>query len=352
MVWKVTGKSDGGRADVHGGRDADKVSRTFNGELDVDDININSPFYFLTGKHFWKNSLNAYGYQIIVPVLSGVANHVQMSAPQLPSGTASDALTSNASVGELINKILDIRKNTVKGAAVAAATGKKTGQIVCGQQLGASAGSDLFAGHIDRPAVPTIVRDAAPAGIGWEYSTGSTANTVTGIEFAGAFMRREFSARVKAKMVIPTSTANTRLYVGLSSDITIPNSNTPLANTDSGVIVGWRSTDTNIMIFHNGGAAAGATTPTVVNTGIPKTGFTAARNIEVLCRNSVPEVEVTVLEPTGNMGLEISPPVYTTKLSSNIPLEQANMSPTVTLQNSDPADHKFRIYGVEGDQTM
>jgi hypothetical protein len=343
MVWKVTNSQDGGRANLHGGRDLDKISRLFNSEKDVDNVNIDSPFEIADAKFWLRNKSGNLGYNVRVPVIS--TSNIELGIPFI---TENDTFATLKSQGELQGKTFDIRKNTMKGAGVAAATGKKTGQIVCARQLGASAGSDLLAGHIDRPAQPTFVSDAAPAGIGWEYSTTATLNTIAGIEFTNTFARRQFDARMKAKVSVPTTTANTRLYVGFSTDITIPNSNLPLANTDSGVIVGWRSTDSNYTILHNGGAAAAGISPSQINTNITKN--IAVRTIEVLCRNSVPEIEVTIAEPVGNLGLENI--LYTTKITSNIPIENAMMAPTCTLSNADATPHLFRIYGLEGDQTM
>lgn len=344
MVWKNTNSQDGGRSNQWGGKDLDKFSRYFNGEPDVDTASINSITEFADNKLWLRNRSSSFAFKHRIPILN---NHVELSWPFL---TQNDSIATLKSSGELESKILDIRKNTVKGAGVASATGKKTGQIVCSVQLGAQAGDGILRGHINRPAAPVVVTDNAPAGMGWEFSHGTAAaNTVTGIEFPGAIGRRQWNLRFKSKISIPGSLTNTRLYVGLSSDITIPNTNTPLAGTDSGVIVGWRSTDTtNYMIFHNGGDTSASTTPTVINTGVPRS--TGIRTIEVLCRNQIPEVEVTIGEPIDALGNENV--LYTTKLTGNLPLEQTLLAPTCTISRTDAVDHKFRIWGLEADQTM
>jgi hypothetical protein len=340
MVWKVTNSLDGGTTKTFGGRDIDKYSRLFNGEQDVDAVSINSNWEYADNKFWFRNRSSSFAFKHRFPVLN---NHVELTWPFL---TTNDVVATLQSTGEFFNKTLDIRRNTVKGAGVAAATGKKTGQIVCGRQLGASAGDGILRGHIDRPSGPTVVTDNSPAGMGWEYSTGSgTANIVTGIEFPAHLSRRQWNLRFKGKISVPTTTTM-RLYVGLSSDLTIPNTNTPLTNSDAGVVVGWTSTETFCTIRHN----AGTGSPTVINTGLNKSTFTSPRTIEVLCRNQVPEIEVTIGQPIDALGNENV--LYTTKLVSNIPPEQTLLAPTCTISNSDTLDHKFRIWGLEADQTM
>lgn len=350
MVWKNTLSTDGGNAKVWGGRDHDKFARLLNGELNVDNVAINLPtskWEFETLALLLRNRASAYGYNIVVPTLSGIGGHIQLS---LPSGlVTNDTLMTLASSGRMKNKTVDLRENTFIGlGSSGAASGSKTGDLVCGKQLGSAAGRGLLAGHIDRPASPVSTSDPAPVGNYWEYSSTTSQNTVTGIEYPWTITRRQYNPRFKAKIRVPTSAANSRLYVGLSSDISMEASDTPVSDTESAIVVGWRSIDSTIRIFHNNGAGAGAVAPAMFDTGIPKN--TNLRTISVACRNQTPEIEVVIAEPSDIFGNETN--VQTFLVTTKLPLEGTNLAPTCTLSNSDGADHKFWVGGLEMDQTM
>ena len=89
--------------------------------------------------------------------------------------------------------------------------------------------------------------------------TGITANSRAGINAAASGMValtcRRLNPTIKAHIKF-ASTASARGYFGFSTATVIPGSDTPLASTDKGVLIGFRSTDTNFQVFNNDGTAA------------------------------------------------------------------------------------------------
>jgi len=67
--------------------------------------------------------------------------------------------------------------------------------------------------------------------------------------------RRLTNLRMKARFKVD-STTSARVYMGFTSLATLPISDTPLGNTDSGVMIGFRSTDANYSVFNNDGSGA------------------------------------------------------------------------------------------------
>ena len=121
-------------------------------------------------------------------------------------------------------------------------------------------------------AAPTITSTSAVTGIidangvASQVNTGTTSNTYCGFRSSlVARTRRDFNFRFIMRFSIATVT-NTRFYGGLKSALTaFPATDTPLASGDSGVIFGYRSTDSNgLQVFHNDGSAG----VTAVSTGV------------------------------------------------------------------------------------
>lgn len=91
------------------------------------------------------------------------------------------------------------------------------------------------------------------------WATASTTNTQCGLVApAGGIgmTRRAFYTRVRARFSSATSSVSTRVYFGFTSNSTLPITDTPLATTEHGVIVGYSSTDTTYQIYHNDGATS------------------------------------------------------------------------------------------------
>lgn len=88
--------------------------------------------------------------------------------------------------------------------------------------------------------------------------SGATANTNVGLVSSTAGVgigRRLFGMKAQIRWAV-SATGSSRMYFGFTSAATLPISDTPLATTDHGVLIGYRSTDTNFSEIHNDGSAA------------------------------------------------------------------------------------------------
>lgn len=106
------------------------------------------------------------------------------------------------------------------------------------------------------------------------YVTAATANSIggiisptTGVGIAATNFPGRWATRIRNN-----STSNVRTYAGFTSNASACQSagawlgDTPLGSSDSGLMFGYRSTDTTWMIFYNGGTGA----MTAASTGVSK----------------------------------------------------------------------------------
>lgn len=77
---------------------------------------------------------------------------------------------------------------------------------------------------------------------------------------------RRMNPYMYQRIKIP-DTSSSRYYAGFSNLTTIPVTDTPIGNSDKGIIIGYRSSDTNWFVFRNDGASTAATP---VDTGLAK----------------------------------------------------------------------------------
>lgn len=100
--------------------------------------------------------------------------------------------------------------------------------------------------------------------------------------------RRLFAARMRTRVRPVDLATNSRFFFGVTSATALPISDTPLATTDSGVLIGWISTDTSYTVRTNDGT--GAAVVTVFTGNIAKDAlfhtfeinWTASGNVNVL----------------------------------------------------------------------
>lgn len=90
------------------------------------------------------------------------------------------------------------------------------------------------------------------------FSTTATANVNGGIisSTSGIGIGRTLTGIFLKSTQACASTASVRFYTGVTSNNTLPISDTPLGSTDSGILIGYRSTDSTWQIFNNDGTGA------------------------------------------------------------------------------------------------
>lgn len=202
---------------------------------------------------------------------------------------------------------------------------KKTGSMFVGHNAIFKDG--LFTSIVETsPTAATYNNTDQWFGLYANYSTGTTINSKAGLNGGTGtvtiFTRTSnpyFTAHIKA----PTVT-NTRFYGGFSSATALPVTDAPLASADSGIIVGWNSTDTNIKIYNNDGTAAA---PTAVDTGIakPNSPFT----FEIQADDSAGKFTVRVIAPAGT---------FTSNITTRIPSSSTRLAVYCCIENSTAAN--------------
>lgn len=189
-----------------------------------------------------------------------------------------------------------------------------------------------------------FAKDLDSTGSGHFWDTGTTIGTAAGVAQLGAvgsfmgWMRLAYLPYVRAKMVVPSYTSgDSRFYFGWYTTATlVPNSDTPMNVNDGGVLIGYRSTDTNYQIFR--GPADGSTTPPApIDTGlaVPVSGTLNFFEIKV---NSATSVDVTIYTSNGTTVL------YTTNLTTNLPASTKSINFNSIMYNTTTTLKRITFY--------
>jgi hypothetical protein len=100
--WKEATDPNAGSSVIYGAPDVKKISQVFNGDLDVDDIDINSQFFIRDGKLHIINPAGDFTY---IVQSSAITADRDVTFPLL---TGNDEITFNAQAQNLTNKGIDI----------------------------------------------------------------------------------------------------------------------------------------------------------------------------------------------------------------------------------------------------
>lgn len=176
------------------------------------------------------------------------------------------------------NKDMDYRNNDFEN--VKALYNIREWGLVNVSQAGAIALSGFFAGSSNTGGTGTVVNDSNGHYANYSLITSGTANVSF---FTGAITTRALNPRLRASCGCAAADSTARYYIALSTVAVNSGADTVMANTTSGLVIGARSTDTNIQIFNNDGSGA----MVVFDTGIPK-GSTNPKHFEIIASDSTP----------------------------------------------------------------
>lgn len=306
MSIKTVSGTDLGDSTHVGGADWNKVAGYFNGTASVINANINSDTTFQNNRMKLSN-----GSFVSTVSTANITGSNTMSWPQ-PLGQTSDRLLSVFSSDIVVNKTIAAWDNTLAGVVKFPST-RKFGAYMAGGVPGGGGGVGLMAGITDSPTLPLRGQDLT-FGSYWRYNSGTVANTGTGTRIPARWVWKEYLPYFRVKFRMLTST-NTRLYCGLAFEslTALVGTDIPLDNPECGVLVGWRSTDTNVVIIHNAGPSTTAgTTPTVTQTSVTKSSMSnQVRQIEINF-TSATQCIVRILD--GNATAQLSSNTITTNL--------------------------------------
>jgi len=119
--------------------------------------------------------------------------------------------------------------------------------------------------------------------------------------------RRLFTMRFKIRAKID-STTSARYYFGVTSNSTLPATDTPIATSESGVIVGFNSADTTYQIYTNNGEGSEATKTAVTGNIAKDTNFhtieinwVASDNVIIIFDGTTQTVSTALPATTANL---------------------------------------------------
>lgn len=157
----------------------------------------------------------------------------------------------------LTNKTIDPDSNTLLNLMTVpfnTSTYKRTGFVI----PAANPSNGLFGATDGWPTSGTVssINDSTEGYVNQFNS--STSGAIIGYlsnSTAQLISQRQWNTYIKARINISTTTS-TRYFVGFSTNNTLPASDTILASTDSGVLVGFDTTNANFSVYNNDGTAA------------------------------------------------------------------------------------------------
>lgn len=183
------------------------------------------------------------------------------------NGTSWVLIQGSAKVETLTGKTIDIEQNSVTNmlASPFSSAYKRTGFMI--PSADASKATIAALGGWPTAGTLTDINDATEGYVN-DFNS-STLNAVIGYLSTASFQvlsQRTWSTFLKAK-VKPSTTTNTRLFMGFTSATTLPTTDTIFGTADHGVFVGFSTATANWSVFNNDGAGA---MPAAVSMGVAK----------------------------------------------------------------------------------
>lgn len=357
MTWKKLSANDPGSSTQFGGNDINKISDLLNGTANVDTNTIASDWRFNDTRCKFLQ-----GSSVLSLRTSFIDKTLSYQFPR-PFDANDDTLVTNRSDSILENKTISAEKNNLQGF-VQMPSSTKWGAFHAGPGTrSGAAGMGLLAGFVIESSATPVFQVGATNGINWRLNTGGSANTNAGIHMADGqqFANRPFHSMIRAKTRVLSGPANTRQYIGFSTNPNPPASDTPLSTTEAGIFVGWRASDANapnpaIQIFRNGGESGATSTMQVTATNpvvVPSTGVTqyeiSFRDTNPITNAATPGAFVRILSARGTTVQ------YQQFFENNLPgtdgTAKWNMAPVVYASTTG-TNMNYDIYSVEVSQDI
>src|SRR5687768_2872992 len=300
-IKRLASNDDPGSATRVGGNDWNKIADFWNGSPNTDSFIVDSNLTLKNNRLKFSHPTSS---KVITLKNDFISENVALYWPSQASANDDTILSAN-NIIEITNKTVDASKNTFRGVAIAPSR-QKWGYIMAGPVVGGGTGDGLFNGFVDMPSSPTTLIDSTE-GNSWRYSTSTTANTRTGIRHRANFCRKEFHPRLRAKVRTTSTITSTRQLIGFWTDpFGATSDDTIFTTSQSGVFIGWRSGDSHIHTFRNGGTSTSGSTMTVDSLGITRDTTVKSYEIDFFfnAASGNNEVRCTVYDAAG---IEIAP---------------------------------------------
>jgi hypothetical protein len=222
----------------------------------------------------------------------------------------SDVLDTQTSTNSLTNKTFDVGLQTLVSQEWTSPMIQRYGEMQALGGASTAAGSIALSGALFAHTTGTIgtISNAFDAveGLTAVIPTTAVANVEAGFlsPTGTGICRRAFYTRARSRAKASATTA-IRRYLGFTSNSALPISDTPLGAGDSGILLGYRSTDSVWNIFNNDGSGAEIVTPTTGTTSTDllyhtcEINWTANGNVNVLIDGNAQTVISTRIPATG-----------------------------------------------------
>jgi hypothetical protein len=353
---KETGNLDGGTATIVGGTDWDRFVGYFKNKLNQFDAVINSNTEYKFGKLWLRNQSDSASQNLRA---GNVTGNFTMT---LPSYNANDEIASLKAPQEFENKTIDFSKNTIVGGGGSGGGGSTSSEGKWGLIQAPRNANDgtisqgTLSGHTNVGTTITMDNDPPPAGTHWQYDTDSATNTNAGVRWLTTWLRRDFNPRLRVKYRVPVGPTGAQFLCGLSVDADISATQNPLEDTQSGVLVGYRSTDTNYMVIRNSGTNAQPITPIfddTANTSVVSKSTSLYRVIDITFSNQGNNCNITISR------FNTTPPYaltteFTKNYTTNLPALTSPgtggsiyMRPVFQITNKEAVIHTVELFKME-----
>jgi hypothetical protein len=349
---KETGNLDGGTATTVGGTDWDRLIGYFKNKPNQFSAIINSDTEYKWGKLWLRNQSDSASQNLKAGNVTG------SFSVNLPSYNANDEIVTCKAPQVLEGKTIDFSKNNMVGAGTGGTTGEsKWGLIQAPRNVNdGTVSQGTLAGHINFGATQTMDNDPPPAGTNWRYDTGTTSNSNAGIRWATTWLRRDFNPRLRVKYRVPIGPTGAQFLVGFSVDADITPAQNPLETTQSGILVGYRSTDTNYMVIRNSGTNAEESTPIyddTANTATVAKNTSHYRIVDITFSNQGTNCNITISRFNTTSPYALTQE-FTKNYTTSLPAITSPgtggsiyMRPVFQITNRESASHAVALFKME-----